>query len=427
MFKLNLRPLVPVFILFFVVVAVVALAPAFAQQSAGTTNPEPRIVDDKLKEGEHIERRLEWFFESRRDGTSTDAEMARLRAEGVVATRDALKLQRVLRGTGSLLQNNFWVSKGPSPSNFGGWTFGPVAGRVSSLDVDWASGALYLGTASGGLWKSTNDGLSWTPLFDSAGTMTIGTVEIDPNDPNVIWVGTGENNQGCESYFGIGLLRSADGGQTWETRNGSASQSLEALSSFANVMIDPSDSNYLVTGGRIRGCEAGSASDGGLYTTNDAGATWTQRLSVRVYEIAQYETVLDTMWAATAEGIYKSIDKGQNWTLQTASGLPNGSTGRTELAVSPSDSNTVYALFPPRSLWRTTDGGVTWDQRATDSNACDGQCSYNMVLRVHPTNPDIVVRGTIRIFRSTNGGRTGSIRATGGEHRKKSTRTCTCW
>ena len=407
MFKPNLRPPVHFSALFFVIVAVIAAAPGLAQQSVSATTTEPRIVDDKLREGEHIESRLEWFYESRRAGTSSDTEMARLRAEGVVATRNALKLQRLLRDNGSLFQNNFWVSKGPSPSNFGGWTFGPVAGRVSSLDVDWASGALYLGTASGGLWKSTNDGLSWTPLFDSAGTMTIGTVEIDPNDPNVIWVGTGENNQGCESYFGIGLLRSADGGQTWETRNGSGSQSLESLSSFANVVVDPRDSNYLVTGGRIRGCENGSESDGGLYTSSDAGATWTQRLFVRVYEIAQDPTVLDTMWAATADGVYKSIDKGQNWTLQTSSGLPNGSTERTELAISPSDSNTVYALFQsPRSLWRTTDGGVSWEQRSTDTNACDGQCSYNMVLRVHPTDPDIVVRGTIRIWRSTDGGLT---------------------
>jgi hypothetical protein len=377
-----------------------------ASGASAQTPPSPRI-EDRLDEAERIEKRREWFFSTRRAGAASPEEMAALRARAVLETREAILAQRARRALGTEAQQNFWVPKGPSPSTFGGWTFGNVSGRVSSLAKDPAAGTLWVGTASGGVWRSDSDGLSWTSVFDTAGTMTIGTVAIDPNDPDVVWVGTGENNQGCEAYFGIGLLRSGDGGLTWEARNGSgASNTLQDLSSFANVVVDPRNSSRIVTGGRIRGCTSGTEGSGGIYTSDDAGLTWTQRLSsTPVYEIAQDPTVRDTFWAATDRGIYKSTDNAATWVLQTASGLPNGATGRTELAIAPSASNTVYALFgSPNALWRTTDGGATWAQRASGTNACDGQCWYNMVLRVHRTNPDIVVRGTIRIWRSSDGG-----------------------
>jgi hypothetical protein len=373
--------------------------------------PSPQIIDDRtLGEGDRHERRHEWFFSSRRAGTSSDSEMAELRLAGVEATRNALRAQSQRRAATGFqdVDQNFWFSKGPSPSNFGGWAFGTVAGRVSTIAGDWAGGALYLGTASGGLWKSTNDGVSWTQLFDSAGTMTIGTVAVDPNDPDVIWAGTGENGRGCEDYFGVGLLRSADGGATWEPRNGTGFATLNEMASFANVIVDPRDSNHIITGGRIRGCSDGSSSSGGLYTSTNAGLTWVPRIAdAELYEIAQDPTVLDIYWAATSSGIYKSINNGVDWTRQTASGLPSGGgIGRTELAIAPSDGNTVYALFSTggNSLWRTEDGGASWSQRSTGGNACDGQCWYNMVLRVHRTDPSTVYRGTIHVFKSTNGG-----------------------
>jgi hypothetical protein len=390
---------------FLVAAALFVLSGASASR-AQSSAPSPRILDTKLDEGERIEKRKEWFYSTRRAGTASDDELAALRAAAVRETRAAILAQKSRRVFGAEAEQNYWVPKGPSPSTFGGWTFGNISGRLSSLAKDPVAGTLWLGTASGGVWRSDNDGLSWTSVFDAAGTMTIGTVAIDPNDANVVWVGTGENNQGCESYFGIGLLRTADGGLTWETRNGSGGQSLEDLSSFANVVVDPRNSSRLVTGGRIRGCTSGSEASGGIYTSDDAGLTWTKRLAdTPVYEIQQDPTVLDTYWAATERGIYKSTDNAVTWVLQTASGLPNGATGRTELAIAPSASNTVYALFgSPNALWRTTDGGATWAQRATGNNACDGQCWYNMVLRVHRTNPDLVIRGTIRVWRSTDGG-----------------------
>jgi hypothetical protein len=376
-----------------------------AQQSGGRTQ-QSRIDDRRLGEEEQILRRHQWFFETRRPGTTSDVDLARLRRIGAEATRQAILQQRLRRADGIESTQNFWVSLGPSPSNFGGWAFGTVSGRVSSIAADFASGTLWVGTASGGLWKSTNDGLSWTNTFDSVGTMTVGTVAVDPNDPNVVWAGTGENNQGCESYFGIGLLRSDDGGATWQPRNGSGATSLDEMASFANVIVDPRDSNHVITGGRIRGCGDGSATNGGIFTTDDGGLTWTERLADRqVYEIAQDPAVLDVWWAGTSEGVFKSTDNGVTWTLQTASGLPSGSPGRTEIAIAPSDGNTVYALFSGGpSFWRTTDGGASWTQMSSGSAACDGQCTYNMVVRVHNTDPNTVYRGTVHVFKSLDGG-----------------------
>lgn len=365
-----------------------------------------QLVDRRLGESEQIRRRQEWFFSTRRAGAGSEEAMARLRRQGVLDTKALLQAQRKQWSDGAEAELNYWVAKGPAPSTFGGWAFGNVAGRIAAIAVDWDLDILYVGTAAGGLWKSTNDGLSYTSIFDTGGTLAAGAIAVDPNDSNTIWVGTGDNVTGCEGYFGLGLARSTDGGANWEYRNGSSGQDLEDLSSFANVLVDPRDSSHLVVGGRMRGCSSGSEQSGGLFSSNDAGLTWTKRIAnLSIYEIAQDPNVLDIYWAATQDGIYKSTDNGVTWTLQTASSLPNGGTGRTELAVSPSDSNTVYALFySPNEFWRTTDGGASWTRMATEGDACDGQCWYNMVLRVHRTDPDTVYRGTVHIFKSTDGG-----------------------
>ena len=398
-----------------VAVAILAAASATAQQPpSGANGQTPRIVDDRSGgEVDRIRERAAWFFEPRKIGTSSSEEMADLRRVAVEQTRAAIELQRQQRASmeaGGIGQN-FWESKGPSPSTFGGWNFGNIAGRVSTIAGDFAGGVLYVGTASGGLWKSTNDGLSWTSIFDDAGTMTVGAVAVDPSNPDVVWAGTGENSMSCENYFGIGLLRSPDQGQTWELRNGSGAATLDGLSYFASVVIDPRDSDHVVTGGRYRGCETGSPSSGGIFTTSDAGLTWTERLGgVQVYEIAQDPTMLDTYWSSTSTGVYKSTDNGVTWNVQTQ--LPNGgSIGRNEIAIAPSDGNVVYALFDNggNSFWRTDNGGVTWTQMTSGESACEGQCWYNMVIRVHRTNPNIVYRGTIRIWKTINGGSSWSV------------------
>ncbi len=384
---------------FAMVVAIVCLC----GQSVRAEGP-PRIVDKSKGEVDQIRLREEWFLESRREGTESGQGLWSLRLEGVRETREALKAQQQRWAAGRQRDQNIWVSKGPAPSTFGGWTFGSISGRIQAIAADWAGGALYAGGGSGGVWKSTNDGLSWTSVFETAGTLAVGAIHVDPNDSDVLWVGTGDNISGCESYFGIGLLRSPDAGATWELRNGGGANELD-LSSFAGIAVDPRDSSKLVVGGRYRGCAAGSQQSGGIYSSDDGGLTWTPRLSnLQIHEIVRDPVVPDILWSSSNGGVHKSVDNGVTWTLQTNSGLPNGGLGRTELAIAPSDPDTVYVLFdnPSDEFWRTTDGGATWSMMNQD--ACDGQCSYNMVIRVDAADPNTVYRGTVLLFRSVNGG-----------------------
>ena len=379
------------------VLALALASAALAQQQT------PRIDDRDHGEEEQLERRIEWFYSTRRAGTTSPEQLAALRRAAVQQTADRLRAQRMTRGVDV---PNTWVPMGPAASHFGGWAFGDISGRVTAITRDTERNILYVAAAAGGLWKSTNDGLSWTQLFDAAGTHTLGAMTFDPGSPDVLWAGTGDFVQGCEGYFGIGLLRSADGGLTWAPRNGSGASTLEDMSNFSSVVVDPRDGNHVVVGGRVRGCSSGTQATGGLFTTTDAGLNWTKRLAdTEIHEIAEDPVTRDTWWAATNKGIYKSTNNGVTWTIQTASGLPNGNTGRTELAIAPSNPQVVYALFEnSNDVWRTTNGGSSWTRQSSGNNACDGQCWYNMVLRVHPTTPDTVYRGTIHIFKSTNGG-----------------------
>lgn len=394
-------------------IVLLALVPAAFAPQAAAEPPEPGLaspppassrIADKPGEEEQIERRREWFLSSRRHGVGGVEEMAALRAKAVREVAASLAAQRDARRLGLAAQDNYWVAVGPAPSRFGGWAFGDVAGRITGIARD-SAGRIYISSAAGGVWKTDNDGLSWVNVFENSGTQPTGAVAVDPNDDSVLWVGTGDFVTGCEGYFGIGLLRSTDGGATWESRNGSGASTLEDLSSFSSVVVDPRNSSHVVVGGTLRGCTSGQSLNGGLYTTFDGGLTWSKRIAdTPVHEVAQDPTNRDVYWAATSQGVFKSTDNGQNWVKQTASGLPSSGTGRTELAIAPSNGNVVYVLFESSGFWRTTNGGSSWTQMSMPGQSCDGQCWYNMTLAVHRTNPDIVYRGTILIFKTVDGG-----------------------
>lgn len=416
-----LRLFVKVFVSFACAFAFASALAADPDRPAGAAPDDPgdgavaaadgvsRVVGD-MEDGEEeeIERRREWFYAGRRQGTTSDAEMARLRAAGAALTARAIDAQRARRHAGTDAPVNFWTSVGPAASRFGGWAFGDVSGRMTGI-ARAASGNVYIATAAGGVWKTTNNGLSWTNIFENAGTQPTGAIAVDPNDEQTLWVGTGDFVEGCEGYFGIGMLRSTDGGQSWVARNGAGSGagSLEDASAFSAVVVDPRDSNIVVAGATMRGCGSGAQTSGGLFRTSDGGATWSKRIAdVAVHQVVQDETNRNTWWASTNQGVYRSLDNAVTWTKITASGLPSANTGRTEVAVAPSNGNYVYVLFESSGFWRSTNGGSSWTQMSTGSNACDGQCWYNMTIAVHRTNPDIVYRGTILIFRSANGGST---------------------
>ncbi|HPA26549.1 MAG TPA: PKD domain-containing protein [Acidobacteriota bacterium] len=371
----------------------------------------PKALPTKIHgEAGIIVKRHMWFYGPRKEGS--EGGMALKREQAAEFTRQAMKSRRAESG-------DTWISRGPSSSAFGDWRFGKVSGRIPSLAKDWENGILYVGSASGGVWRSNNEGATWTSIFNTAGTQTIGEIVVDPASPNILWVGTGENSMWCEEYFGIGLMRSEDGGETWEARNGTGSDSLVNLTSIGAICIDPRNSDHLVIGGFWWGCSRGAYGEGGIFTTDDAGLSWTKRLAGRVTQIARDPYNPDILWAGLSSGlwnessggVFRSGDGGITWDPVTASGLPEGSTGRVEVAIAPSNPNVIYALFESidggyPQFWRTSDGGASWTLMSNKDADCNGQCWYDMALQVHNTNPDIVYRGTVRIFKTENGGST---------------------
>jgi hypothetical protein len=386
------------------------LRPLPEPAQADKEKDKEKIPGDKRNgEEEEIRKRREWFRQQR--GLDDVYKPSELRRQAVEELKDNLALQPLT------LVPNSWSALGPSPmNNIPGWVMGRVAGRVSALAVDPTNeSVLYLGAASGGLWKSFDGGSFWSSMFDGIGTQTIGSIAIDPNNASTVWVGTGEQGQSCIDYFGMGLFLSTDGANSFQARNGSGSSTLD-LAHVTAVAVQPGSSNLVLAGGSASCTGAGFGS--GLYRSTDSGGTWTKVLSGTGVEDVIFDPISPSIvYAAVRDGgVYKSTDSGASWTA-LSNGIPTGlSAWRVRLAMSPSNRNVLYALVNRSfngntGLYRTLDGGASWTLR--NNSACDGQCDYNLSLAVSPVSTDTVLVGTILLFRSTNGGTTLSAITSG--------------
>jgi len=386
----------------FGLVVLAVLAPLALARAA---DPEKRPGDKRHGEEEQIRKRLEWFAHQR--GLDVTYRPGDLRKRAVQDVRFSL-FPRV----NNRLVGFSWQPMGPSPMNMMGWLMGRVAGRASALAVDPTNEqTLYLGAASGGLWKSVDGGSFWSPLFDSVGTETIGAVALDPNNANVVWVGTGEQGETCTAYFGMGLFRSGDAGASFQASNGSGGTAL-GLSDVTAVAVQPGNSNLVLAGGPGY-CSGGGLTGGGLRRSTDGGLTWSLVLSGQPNDILFDPLTPSVVYASiggeftSTGGVFKSSDGGATWT-QLTNGFPATSYSLLRLAMAPTNRLILYALLQTSSttgaLYRSLDGGASWSLR--NSGACDGQCWYNLTLDVSPVSSDTVLVGAIRIFRSTNGGTT---------------------
>ena len=303
-------------------------------------------------------------------------------------------------------------------------SIGPVntGGRIDDIAVARVGGepdALYVATASGGLWKSANNGISWAPVFDKVDAMmSIGAVAVAPSAPRIVWVGTGEANTRQSSSWGDGVYRSTDGAQTWKKMG------LADTRSVARIVIDPANEQvvYVAAGGHLWGPNA----ERGVFKTTDGGQSWKKVLYVdehtgatdlvidptnpQVLYAAMYQRQRRT-WGFNGGGpgsnIYKTTDGGTTWTKLTT-GLPTGDKGRIALSLYPTDPKVVYATVEARGtasgIYRTIDGGTTWEK----TSSLNTRPNYFSQIRIDPNDRDrIYTLGSNRGFYiSSDGGKT---------------------
>ena len=254
-----------------------------------------------------------------------------------------------------------------------------VSGRIADLAVDPTNKNIrYVAAASGGLWKTTNAGTTWKPIFDDQGSYSLGSVKIDPKNPLTIWVGSGENNSQRAVQYGDGVYKSLDGGTTWNNMG------LKTSEHISTIAIDPRDSNVVWVA--AQGPLWRDGGERGLYVTRDGGKTWTKAFETSphtgVTEVFLDPRNPDVMFATTYQrrrrvwtlidggpesGLRKSTDGGKTWRKIT-NGLPKGDIGRIGMAISPAKPDTMYAIIEATGketgMYRSVDGGENWEKRS---------------------------------------------------------------
>jgi photosystem II stability/assembly factor-like uncharacterized protein len=342
----------------------------------------------------------------------------------------------------------WFVWRGIGPASMGG--------RIDDIAaVESNPYIYYVGFATGGVWKTTNNGTTFQPIFDTYSTASIGDIAIAPSNPDILWVGTGEPNNRQSSSFGDGIYKSTDGGKTF-TKMG-----LENSQTIARIVIDPKDPNIVYVA--VLGHLFGPNKERGMYKTTDGGKTW-NNVKFIDEDTGFTDLVMDqsdpkTLYAASYQrrrtswgfngggpgsGIWKTTDAGKSWTKLQGNGLPEGVLGRIGIDVSRSNPNIIYAQMevgastgtggeeqaasptptpspsatptpsptpdPKKSgVWRSDDKGKTWRVVSTcfTANNCteNNRPMYYSQIRVDPGNPENVFVGGLNFSKSTDGGK----------------------
>jgi photosystem II stability/assembly factor-like uncharacterized protein len=296
------------------------------------------------------------------------------------------------------------------------------AGRTVGVSgVSQQPGTYYMAPTDGGIWKSTDFGRTWKPIFDGQDTGSIGALAVAPSDPNIVYAGSGEGLRRPDLSVGDGIYKSADAGKTWTHLGLRDGQQINGLA------VDPRDPNKVFAA--VMGHPYGSNKQRGLYRSTDGGQTWTCVLckndgntgaATVVIDPKNPDVVYANLWASRnppwrlsdilqlwrAGGVYKSTDGGTTWT-QLHGGLPN-KLGRVGIAVAPSDDTRVYAWVNTDNncgIYRSSDAGITWARVNTEERICDRGDDFAGIA-VDPADRDIVYVANTTFYRSTNAGKT---------------------
>ena len=382
---------------------------------------------EKVENDEPAERQG-WFYSQRSYPRTSIPAGARLNAIRQTQRIDAAARARhagpqpALAGFNPAITNDAanWTMIGPQPT--GGGTMNVTAGRVNAIAIDPRDNdVVYIGAAEGGVWKTTDGGVTWAPLTDQQPSLASGSIAIDPNNPDTIYVGTGEENFAQDSYYGAGILKSTDAGASWTNIVGPFLRD-----KIGAIAVQPVNSQVVIC-----------ASTTGIWRSSDAGNTWAQVLPGAVGITVVFDPANDAGVYATLgsvggnvrNGVYHSADSGLTWQLLTGAApaaLPASNVGRIELAVSKSAPSTLFAQIQDSStinfgallgIFKSTDAGATWNKlplSPAQVAAWGNQLWYDNTIRVSPTDSNLVYAGALQIYRSVDGGTTWTLPAQAG-------------
>jgi photosystem II stability/assembly factor-like uncharacterized protein len=297
-----------------------------------------------------------------------------------------------------------------------------MGGRIADVEVHPTDRSTwYVAVGSGGVWKTTNAGTTFTPIFDAQAVYSVGEITIDPTNPETVWVGTGENVSGRHVGWGDGVYRSRDAGGTWERVGLAQSQHI------GRILVDPRNSNVVLVAAEGPLWSAGG--DRGVYRSDDGGSTWKPVLQIDehtgVTDLEFEPSNPDVVYAAgyqrrrhvwgflaggPGSGIWKSTDNGKTWRKVT-SGLPKGDMGKIGLAVTAADPSVVYAtveaIGDERGFYRSRDRGESWTRRNAYISGGTGP-HYYQEIEASPTNADLVYQMDVFLQVTRDGGATFS-------------------
>lgn len=304
-----------------------------------------------------------------------------------------------------------------------------AGGRIADIAVNPKDRSVwYLAVGSGGVWKTSNAGTTWSPIFDDQVSYSIGTIALDPSNPEVVWVGSGENVSGRHVGWGSGVYLSRDGGQTW------SNVGLTASEHIGKILVHPEDGNTVLVA--AEGPLWSGGGERGVYLTRDGGATWNHVLNVDentgATDLEFDPSDPDVVYAATYQrrrhvwglmsggensGIHKSMDGGLTW-REVTTGLPGGDMGKIGLAVTPADPDLVYATIETsddeRGFYRSTDKGESWERRNSYISGGTGP-HYYQEIEASPTEPDLIIQMDVFLQITRDGGATFETLGTGAE------------
>jgi len=361
---------------------------AYAQDLFIPNNPYDQ-ADETVKR-QNAFNRERWFYEQRMYPGNSLPEDAYAKA---LRQRDELRNRQ-----GFFANNVVWTNIGPTSGYY--FSYGNISSRITTIQYDPVNpNVVYLGAAFGGVWKSTDGGLNWVPKTHDEPSLSSGAIAIDPTNTNIIYYGTGEATYSGASYYGRGLLKSTDGGNTWTNYT----SGLPSLSFFSRLVIRPNHPNELVA---ALGNRTSLGVSGGLYRSTNSGVSWTQLLNGRADDVV-FTPSGDTAYAiGSGIGYRISTDGGQTFTSVSALNIYT----RNHLAVARSSPNIVFSAHHSSSIgiqvFKSTDAGQTFTRVAASVDFNGSQAWYDFYIHVNPFDPNYVYVGSIDVWRSTDGGNT---------------------